>query len=157
VRDRKWRGHDEKDGCWLPRQKNYSKYGMGARGNIPQKECRFVQHSDMRPSLDKELALFLRKKRGDLPFAVFAKKLGITPSSLFRLENCQQSLTLKTLQQILNMSPVTSKPATKGRIKTGHSEWLYSYQVSQCKQGLSISADTLLGELLMYCAKFLRT
>jgi serine/threonine protein kinase len=28
------------------------------------------------------------------------------------------------------MSPVTSKPATRGRIKTGHSEVIYSYQVS---------------------------
>jgi transcriptional regulator with XRE-family HTH domain len=56
----------------------------------------------MRQSLDKELALFLRRKRGEMPYAVFAKKLGITPSSLFRLENCQQSATLKTLQQILD-------------------------------------------------------
>lgn len=35
-----------------------------------------------------------------MPYAAFAKKLGITQSSLFRLENCQQSATLKTLQQI---------------------------------------------------------
>jgi hypothetical protein len=28
------------------------------------------------------------------------------------------------------MSPVTSKPASRGRIKTSHSEVLYSYQVS---------------------------
>jgi transcriptional regulator with XRE-family HTH domain len=55
----------------------------------------------MRESLDKELALFLRKKRGELPYGAFAKKLGITQSSLFRLENCQQSATLKTIQQIL--------------------------------------------------------
>ena len=32
------------------------------------------------------------------------------------------------IQSIL--SPVTSKPASRGRIKTGHSEVLYSYQVS---------------------------
>jgi transcriptional regulator with XRE-family HTH domain len=54
----------------------------------------------MRQTLDKDLASFLRKTRGEMSYAVFAKKLGITPSSLFRLENCQQSLTLKTLQQI---------------------------------------------------------
>jgi hypothetical protein len=29
-----------------------------------------------------------------------------------------------------SLSPVTSKPASRGRIKTGHSEVLYSYQVS---------------------------
>ena len=37
-----------------------------------------------------------------MTYAAFARKLGITPSSLFRLENCQQSITLKTLQQILD-------------------------------------------------------
>jgi transcriptional regulator with XRE-family HTH domain len=57
----------------------------------------------MRESLDKKkLAVFLRKKRGETPYATFAKKLGITPSSLFRLENGQQSITLKTLEQILD-------------------------------------------------------
>jgi DNA-binding Xre family transcriptional regulator len=56
----------------------------------------------MRQSLDKKLAKFLRAKRGTTPYAVFAKKLGIRPSSLFRLENCQQSITLKTLQQVLD-------------------------------------------------------
>lgn len=54
----------------------------------------------MRQTLDKNLAAFLRKQRGDVPYATFARKLGITPSSLFRLENGQQSATLKTLQQI---------------------------------------------------------
>ena len=56
----------------------------------------------MRESLDKKLAVFLRKKRAETPYATFAKKLGITPSSLFRLENCQQSVTLRTLEQILD-------------------------------------------------------
>jgi transcriptional regulator with XRE-family HTH domain len=54
----------------------------------------------MRQTLDKDLASFLRKRRGETPYAVFAKKLGITPSSLHRLENGGQSITLKTLQQI---------------------------------------------------------
>ncbi|MGO8927420.1 MAG: helix-turn-helix domain-containing protein [Limisphaerales bacterium] len=42
----------------------------------------------------------MRKKRGETPYAAFARKLGITRSSLFRLENGQQSITLKTLQEI---------------------------------------------------------
>jgi len=33
------------------------------------------------------------------------------------------------------VSPVTSKPATKGRIKTSHSEVLYSYLDFRFKQG----------------------
>ena len=56
----------------------------------------------MRQTLDEQLATFLKKRRGELPYAAFATKLGITPSSLFRLENGQQSITLKTLQQILD-------------------------------------------------------
>src|SRR5258708_5888548 len=56
----------------------------------------------MRQTLDNQLAIFLRKRRGEMTYSAFAKKLGITPSSLFRLENCQQSVTLKTLQQIMD-------------------------------------------------------
>ena len=56
----------------------------------------------MRQTLDHQLASFLRKRRGEITYAAFARKLGITPSSLFRLENCQQSITLKTLQQIMD-------------------------------------------------------
>ena len=56
----------------------------------------------MRQTLDQQLAIFLRKKRGEITYAAFARKLGITPSSLFRLENSQQSITLKTLQQIVD-------------------------------------------------------
>ena len=36
---------------------------------------------------------------------------------------------------IKKLSPVTSKPASQGRIKTSHSEVLYSYQISICRQG----------------------
>jgi transcriptional regulator with XRE-family HTH domain len=56
----------------------------------------------MRQTLDKQFASFLRQRRGTTPYAQFAKKLGMTQSSLFRLENGQQSLTLKKLQQILD-------------------------------------------------------
>jgi transcriptional regulator with XRE-family HTH domain len=56
----------------------------------------------MRQTLDNQLAIFLRKRRGEITYAAFARKLGITPSSLFRLENCQQSITLKTLEQIMD-------------------------------------------------------
>ena len=34
------------------------------------------------------------------------------------------------MRVMMSVSPVTSKPASRGRIKTGHSEVLYSYQVS---------------------------
>jgi transcriptional regulator with XRE-family HTH domain len=56
----------------------------------------------MRRTLDKELANYLRKRRGETTFAAFARRLGMTPSSLHRLENGQQSITLKKLQQIMD-------------------------------------------------------
>jgi transcriptional regulator with XRE-family HTH domain len=56
----------------------------------------------MRQTLDKTLADYLRKRRGEITYSAFARKLGITPSTLFRLENCQQSITLKTLQLIMD-------------------------------------------------------
>jgi DNA-binding XRE family transcriptional regulator len=51
---------------------------------------------------NKELASFLRQRRGVTPYAAFARKLGMTRSSLFRLENGQQSITLKRLQEIID-------------------------------------------------------
>jgi transcriptional regulator with XRE-family HTH domain len=62
----------------------------------------------MRQNLDNALAVFLRKQRGETPYAAFAKKLGITASSLFRLENGEQSATLKTLQQICDRLKVSA-------------------------------------------------
>jgi transcriptional regulator with XRE-family HTH domain len=56
----------------------------------------------MRQTLDNQLAVFLHKTRGQITYAAFARKLGITPSGLFRFENCQQSITLKTLQEIMD-------------------------------------------------------
>jgi transcriptional regulator with XRE-family HTH domain len=56
----------------------------------------------VRDTLDTQFASFLRKKRGQVPYAVFARRLGMTPSSLFRLENGQQSITLRKLQQVLS-------------------------------------------------------
>ena len=55
----------------------------------------------MRERLDSQLGEFLRRKRAGMTYARFAKKLGITPSTLFRLENGQQSVTLGRLQQIM--------------------------------------------------------
>lgn len=52
--------------------------------------------------LERQLSAFLRKKRGDSTYAKFARKLGITPSTLHRLENSQQSATLRILQQIMS-------------------------------------------------------
>lgn len=58
-------------------------------------------------SLDKQLAVFLKKTRGDTSYAEFSKKTGLPASTLFRLENCQQSITLGKLEQVMNRLKVT--------------------------------------------------
>lgn len=50
--------------------------------------------------LDKILSKRLRELRGDVSQVAFAKKLGIAQSTLNRIENCQQSITLVMLEQI---------------------------------------------------------
>lgn len=55
----------------------------------------------MGKSLDKQFGRFLRKKRGKDSYAVFARKLGISASTLFRLETGEQSVTLGKLEDVL--------------------------------------------------------
>jgi transcriptional regulator with XRE-family HTH domain len=51
-------------------------------------------------SYERQLANYLRKARGEETFRTFAKKLGISASSLQRLEQAEQNVTLRTVQQI---------------------------------------------------------
>jgi len=65
--------------------------------------------------LERQLAVFLRQKRGDLPYAKFSKRVGLPPSTLHRLEMCQQSITLSRLEQIMkrlkcSMTDIFSEP-----------------------------------------------
>jgi transcriptional regulator with XRE-family HTH domain len=52
-------------------------------------------------TFDRKLALFLRKKRGAIPYRNFARKLGIHRSTLHRLEHFEQSITLAKLELIM--------------------------------------------------------
>ncbi len=54
----------------------------------------------MAKRLAKQLGSFLRKKRGDLTYAQFAKKVGLSDSTLHRMELGEQNVTLKTLEQL---------------------------------------------------------
>jgi len=52
-------------------------------------------------SLQKQLGQFLRKKRGEMSYPAFARKIGISSASLHRMEMGEQNVTLKTLEHIL--------------------------------------------------------
>src|SRR5436190_4983861 len=65
--------------------------------------------------LDRSLARFLRKQRGKMTFAEFSKHTGLMPSNLFRLENGQQSITLKMLHRVLKRLRCSMKDVFSGR------------------------------------------
>ena len=52
-------------------------------------------------SLDRQLAEFLRKTRGELSYAKFAKKTGISHMTLFRIEKGEHHLTLDKLETVM--------------------------------------------------------
>jgi len=69
----------------------------------------------VRSSLEQQLATFLRRRRGEETYAVFARRLGLPPSTLFRLEQCQQSLTLGRLEQIMKRLGASLRDIFPGR------------------------------------------
>lgn len=59
------------------------------------------QNAIVAASMQKQLGEFLRKRRGDLSYPAFARKMGISSSSLHRMEMGEQNVTLKTLEFLL--------------------------------------------------------
>lgn len=65
--------------------------------------------------MEQQLAEFLRKTRGEETYASFARRTGLPPSTLFRLEQGQQSLTLGRLEQILKRLKVKLRGVFPGK------------------------------------------
>jgi transcriptional regulator with XRE-family HTH domain len=55
----------------------------------------------VRRNLDRQLASFLKKERGSLSYAEFSKKVGLSHTTLHRLERGEHHLTLNKLETIL--------------------------------------------------------
>jgi DNA-binding XRE family transcriptional regulator len=53
-------------------------------------------------ALEKQLARFLKERRGEQTYTAFAKTVGLPPTTLFRLENQESSATLKAVGKILD-------------------------------------------------------
>lgn len=60
----------------------------------------FLQYYVVSKRLSLQLAAFLRRERGEQTLAQFAKQLGISDSSLHRLEMGEQNITLDTLEEM---------------------------------------------------------
>ena len=50
--------------------------------------------------LQKQLGQYLRKRRGEMTLPAFARKLGISSSSLHRMEMGEKNVTLTTLERL---------------------------------------------------------
>jgi transcriptional regulator with XRE-family HTH domain len=57
---------------------------------------------DVRYRLRKQLAEFLKKKRGEQTFAQFSRKVGLSDSTLQRIEMMEQNVTMDTIQHIVD-------------------------------------------------------
>jgi transcriptional regulator with XRE-family HTH domain len=55
----------------------------------------------MRKSLDVQLAKYLRKARGEMSYAQFAKKTGLSHTTLHRIELGELHLTLNKLETLM--------------------------------------------------------
>ena len=55
----------------------------------------------MAASMQKQLGQFLRQRRREMTLSAFARKLGISSSSLHRMEMGEQNVTLTTLERLL--------------------------------------------------------
>jgi transcriptional regulator with XRE-family HTH domain len=56
----------------------------------------------VRKSLDAQLMNFLRNARGERSYAQFSKKTGLSPMTLYRIEQGEHHLTLNKLETVLN-------------------------------------------------------
>jgi transcriptional regulator with XRE-family HTH domain len=53
-------------------------------------------------SFDGQLARFLRKTRGEMSYAQFSKKTGVSHMTLFRIERGEHHITLNKLETLLH-------------------------------------------------------
>ncbi len=56
----------------------------------------------MQRNLDRQLGKYLRKARGSLSYAAFAKRAGVSHTTLHHIERGEHHLTLSKLETILN-------------------------------------------------------
>lgn len=63
----------------------------------------------MQRNLDRDIARYLRKARGSLSYADFSKKVGVSYTTLHRIERGEHHITLNKLETILNRLKIKLK------------------------------------------------
>ena len=70
-------------------------------GDFPYVGIRTAHTAVVAASMQKQLGQYLRERRGEMTLPAFARKLGISSSSLHRMEMGEQNVTLTTLERLL--------------------------------------------------------
>ena len=74
----------------------------GDKMQVTTHTWRIICHvSAVRRNFDKQLAIFLRKKRGGLSYTKFAQKVGISDETLRRVELGEHRLTFHKFETVL--------------------------------------------------------
>lgn len=68
----------------------------------------------MQRNLDRQLARYLRKARGSLSYADFARKVGVSHTTLHRIERGEHHITLDKLETILGRLKIKLKDVFPG-------------------------------------------
>jgi DNA-binding XRE family transcriptional regulator len=61
---------------------------------------RYQKYKPCMVHLRSRLAAFIRQRRGSMPQRIFARKIGLAQSSIMRIENEDQNVTLETLETL---------------------------------------------------------
>lgn len=61
---------------------------------------RYRKYKPCMVHLRSRLAAFIRQRRGSMPQRAFARKIGVAQSTIMRIENEDQNVTLLTLEQL---------------------------------------------------------
>ena len=89
----------------IPIWPNDGKHGDRKQAPFPDlfriRNSFFPKLTGVPDSLESQLGHFLKERRGEQTYAQFSRKIGFPPSTLHRLEQGSQSITLRGLQQIL--------------------------------------------------------
>jgi transcriptional regulator with XRE-family HTH domain len=80
---------------------NYSIAPTKSSAFITHALCSFRHLRHVRRNLEKQLAAFLRKRRGTISYAKFAKVIGLSHTTLHRLERGEHHLTLYKLETVI--------------------------------------------------------
>ncbi|MGJ8689197.1 MAG: helix-turn-helix domain-containing protein [Gammaproteobacteria bacterium] len=59
-----------------------------------------MQYKPLMVHLRQRLAIFIKEKRGNIPQREFARKIGVAQSTIMRIENLDQNVTLNTLENL---------------------------------------------------------